>query len=102
MLPCRRSHEKQPALQFTDSEFTEVFGSFCLRKKLQSSHVQVLKDCIGDMSERHPGLVLHMLDILDVNSNYADNPTEYVARAQDMYLSKTFISNLEHVRSFMR
>lgn len=43
-----------------------------------------------------------MLDVLDVITNYADSPPEYVARTQAMYLSQTFISNLEHVRSFMR
>ena len=56
----------------------------------------------GNMSEKHPGLVLHMLDVLDVITNCADNPTEYVARAQNMFLSQTFLSNLENVRSFMR
>jgi len=64
--------------------------------------VQMIKDYIGNMSEKHPGLVLHMLDVLDVITNYADNIPEYVARAQDMYLSQTFVSNLENVRSFMR
>lgn len=54
------------------------------------------------MSERHPGLVLHMLDSLDAYNNYAHNPTEYVARAQALYVSKTFISNLERLRGFMR
>ena len=62
----------------------------------------MLRDYIGNMSEKHPGLVLHMLDVLDVITNYADNPTEYVARAQNMFLSQTFLSNLENVRSFMR
>ncbi|KAL3155864.1 hypothetical protein ABBQ32_012868 [Trebouxia sp. C0010 RCD-2024] len=98
----RRLKDDQPALQFTDSEFTEVFNSFCQRKQLQSVCMQMIKDYIGNMSERHPGLVLHMLDVLDVISNYADNPPEYVARAQDMYLGQAFISNLENVRSFMR
>ncbi|KAL3155862.1 hypothetical protein ABBQ32_012868 [Trebouxia sp. C0010 RCD-2024] len=97
----RRLKDDQPALQFTDSEFTEVFNSFCQRKQLQSVCMQMIKDYIGNMSERHPGLVLHMLDVLDVISNYADNPPEYVARAQDMYLGQAFISNLENVRSFM-
>ena len=99
---CRRSHDDQPALQFTDSEFTEVFSSFCRRKKLESACVQMIKDYIGNMSEKHPGLVLHMLDVLDVITHYADDPHEYVARAQAMYLGQTFINNLENVRSFMR
>ncbi len=102
LCSCRRSHDDQPALQFTDSECNEVFNSFCQRKKLQSTCVQMLKDYIGNMSEKHPGLVLHMLDVLDVITNYADNPTEYVARAQNMFLGQTFLSNLENVRSFMR
>ena len=62
----------------------------------------MIKDYIGNMSERHPGLVLHMLDTLDVITNYADNPPEYLARAQSMYLGQTFISNLKNVRGFMR
>ncbi len=49
---------------------------------------------IGNMSDKHPGLVLHMLDVLDVITNYADSEAEYVARAQDIYLGQTFISNL--------
>jgi len=102
LLSCRRSNDDQPALQFTDSDFTEVFSSFCQRKKLESACVQMIKDYIGNMSEKHPGLVLHMLDVLDVITNYADNIPEYVARAQDMYLGQTFVSNLENVRSFMR
>ena len=102
LLSCRRSKDDQPALQFTDSEFTEVLNSFCQRKNPQSAYVQMIKDYIGNISGKHPGLVLHMLDVLDVISNYADNPPEYVARAQDMYLGQAFISNLENVRSFMR
>ena len=43
-----------------------------------------------------------MLDVLDVITNYADKSTEYVARAQDMFLGQTFLSNLENVQSFMR
>ena len=96
---CRRSGDDQPALQFTDSEYTEVFISFCQRKQLQFAHVQMIKDYIGNMSDKHPGLVLHMLDVLDVVTNYADSEAEYVARAQDIYLGQTFISNLENVRS---
>ena len=72
----------QAFLAYTDSEFTEVSNSFCQRKQLQSAHVQMIKDYIGNMSEQHPGLVLHMHDVLDVITNYADNPHEYVARAQ--------------------
>ncbi len=102
LLSCRRSGDDQPALQFTDSEYTEVFISFCQRKQLQSAHVQMIKDYIGNMSDKHPGLVLHMLDVLDVITNYADSEAEYVARAHDIYLGQTFISNLENVRSFMR
>ncbi len=102
LLFCRRSGHDQPALQFTDSEYTEVFISFCQRKQLQPAHVQMIKDYIGSISDKHPGLVLHMLDVLDVITNYADNEPEYVARAQDIYLSQAFISNLESVRSFMR
>ncbi|MCJ1241531.1 hypothetical protein MMC14_009536 [Varicellaria rhodocarpa] len=95
---CRRSHLEQPALQFTDSEFNEVFNSFCERKKLQLTCVQTLKDYIGNMTEKQPGLVLHMLDVLDVITNYADNSTEYMARAQNMFLDETFLSNLQNVR----
>ena len=62
----------------------------------------MIKDYIGNMSEKHPGVVLHMHDVFDVITNYADNPFEYVARAQDMYLDQTFLSNLEHVQGFMR
>ncbi len=54
------------------------------------------------MSDKHPGLVLDMLDILDVITNSANSEPEYVARAQDIYLGQTFISSLENVRSFMR
>ncbi|DBA88763.1 TPA: hypothetical protein ACH3X1_004181 [Trebouxia sp. C0004] len=61
----------------------------------------MIKDYIGNMSGKHPGLVLHMLDVIDVITNYADSEAEYVARAQDIYLGQTFISNLENVRSFM-
>ena len=64
--------------------------------------MQMIKDYIDNISERHPGLVLYMLDILDDITNYADNPPEYVVRAQDIYLGQTFLSNLEHLRSFMR
>ena len=99
LLSCRRSGDDQPALHFTDSEYTEVFISFCQRKQLQFAHVQMIKDYIGNMSDKHPGLVLHMLDVLDVITNYADSEAEYVARAQDIYLGQTFISNLENVRS---
>ena len=98
LCSCRRSHHDQPALQFTHSEFDEVFNSFCQHNKLESTCVQMLKD--GNMSEKHPGLVLHMLDGFDVITNYADNLTEYVARAQTMFLGQTFLSNLENVRSF--
>ena len=96
---CRRSGDDQPALQFTDSEYTEVFISFCQRKQLQFAHVQMIKDYTGNMSDKHPGLVLHMLDVLDVVTNYADSEAEYVARAQDIYLGQTFISSLENVLS---
>ena len=103
MIPCRRHDDDQPALQFTDSELTEVFDSFCLYSKRQSSDVQMLKNCIGDMSERHPGLVLHMLDVLDDNSKHAHkHSTDYVAQAQAWYLSWAFITKLEYLRSFMR
>ena len=102
LLCCRRSQDDQPALQLTDSEFTEVFSSFCQSKGLASADVQKIKDYIGNMSEKHPGLVLHMLDLLDGISNYADKPAEFVARAQDIYLDSSFIANLEQARSLMR
>ncbi len=90
LVPCsRRSGDDQPALHFTDSEYTEVFISFCQRKQLQFAHVQMIKDYIGNMSDKHPGLVLHMLDVLDVITNYADSEAEYVARAQDIYLGRS-------------
>ena len=57
----------------------------------------MIKDYIGNMSEKQPGLVLYMLDVLDVITNYADNPPAYVVRAQDMYLGQAFIRNLENV-----
>ena len=63
----------------------------------------MLKSCIGDMTERHPGLVLQMLDVLDGNSKHAHkHSTDYVAQAQAWYLSQTFIHKLEYLRSFMR
>ena len=100
---CRTRDDDQPALQFTDSELTEVFDSFCLYSKRQSADMQMLKSCIGDMTESHPGLVLHMLDVLDDNSKHAHKQsTEYVAQAQARYLGSSFIPRLQDLRSFLR
>lgn len=53
------------------------------------------------MSDKNPGLVVHMLDMLEFNSKFAHDPAEYVARARAGHLRQSFMSSLE-VRSFMR
>ena len=65
--------------------------------------LQMLKSCITNMTERHPGLVLHMLDILDDNSKHAlKHSTDYVAQAQAWYLGSTFVPRLQYLRSLLR
>ena len=98
-----RCNDDHPALQFTDAELTEVFDSFCLYSKRQSSDVQMLESCIGNMTEGHPGLVLHMLDVLDDNSKHAHrHPTDYVAQAQNWHLNTSFMPSLQYLQSFLR
>ena len=99
---CRRFKDDHPALQFTEQEFNELFCKFCWRKNLDWSHLQMIQEYIGNMTERQPGLVLHMLNVLDVLNNQVDKPADYMARAQAMYHDQTFMGSLENIPSFLR
>ena len=61
----------------------------------------MIKDYIGNISDNIPGLALHMLDVLADRIKCADKPSEFVARAQDIYLDWSILYGLQYLQSFV-
>ena len=64
LVACRSDATSGPALQLTQDEYVELFDCYCPCLGMESSSLGLVRDCVQDLSDLQPGLVVHMLDML--------------------------------------
>jgi hypothetical protein len=94
----------EPALQFTMDEYQQLFDSFCKSIGFggDQQQLQTLYDIIEATTERHPGSVLHIMDLLKGRSpsNYAGRAAEWAAKEVEFVTSPRLLETLSGTRSF--
>ncbi|GAQ92514.1 hypothetical protein KFL_010360020 [Klebsormidium nitens] len=96
----------EPALQFTMDEYKQVFDTFCASIGFGGDQPQLqlrtLYIVIEATTERHPGSVLHILDVLKGQSpsNYAGRVGEWAAKTVEFVTSPRLLGTLSGTRAF--
>ncbi|GAQ79186.1 hypothetical protein KFL_000260010 [Klebsormidium nitens] len=98
------SNSPEPAVQFTMEEYEQVIESFLHNIGFagDKGQLRTLGDVIEATTERHPGSVLHVLDLLKGHSpsNFAGRAAEWAAKAVDFVASPRLLDSLSGTRSF--
>lgn len=58
LVACRSDATNGPALQLTQDEYMELFDCYCSRLGMESSSLGLVRDCVQDLSDLQPGLVV--------------------------------------------
>lgn len=85
LVACRSNATNGPALQLTQNEYTELLDCYCSRLGMESSSLGLVRDCVQDLSDLQPGLVVHILDMLrpQGSGQHQGDAEEFVELAQD-------------------
>ena len=102
---CRPREPGKLVLQFTVDEYEEIFVRFCEQLNFAPAELAPLQAMVAALTQRYPGTVLHVLDILKINVSPANFEVarEHWQGAYCKFLgSERFISSLAAIRSFPR
>ena len=91
-------------MRFTHQEFDELFDSYCSFLGLVSSALIHVGDCVADVSDMQPGLVVHVLDMLAARQGHAyyREHLDTFAQMASRFVTSDLLESLPTVRSVYR
>ncbi|KAL3142216.1 hypothetical protein ABBQ38_002564 [Trebouxia sp. C0009 RCD-2024] len=99
-IHLRSDDKHEPALRFTQQEFYDLFDNYCSFLGLGPSTLIHVRDCVADVSDMQPGLVLHVLDMLarQGHANYHERLDQFVEMASK-FVTSDLLPSLSSVQA---
>ena len=99
----RQTNSLEPAMQFLSSEYDELWDRFAAKIGFEKPALLVLHDLIEALTERQPGTVMHIVDILLAASpaKFLDRQEQWVLDMIDVIVSPAYLSSLGTTRGFL-